>query len=55
MTVNSAIRCIPDMARVWAVKSPEKAAWIDGDRVVAYAGFFDKADRGRNGDTATSL
>ena len=37
MTVTSGIRCIPDMARVWSAKTPDKAALVDTDRVVTYA------------------
>ena len=45
MTVASGISCIPDMARAWSVKTPDKAALIDGDRVVTYAELDDLSNR----------
>jgi acyl-CoA synthetase (AMP-forming)/AMP-acid ligase II len=45
MTVMPDIRGIPDMARVWAGKTPEKAALIDTDRVVTYVQLDDRSNR----------
>jgi acyl-CoA synthetase (AMP-forming)/AMP-acid ligase II len=45
MTVASGISCIPDMARVWAGKTPGNAALIDGGRVVTYAQLNDRSNR----------
>jgi acyl-CoA synthetase (AMP-forming)/AMP-acid ligase II len=41
----SDIRCVPDMARVWCDKTPDKAALLDGGRVVSYAQLDDRANR----------
>jgi acyl-CoA synthetase (AMP-forming)/AMP-acid ligase II len=41
----SDIRCVPDMARVWCGKTPDKAALIDGGRVVTYAALNDRSNR----------
>jgi acyl-CoA synthetase (AMP-forming)/AMP-acid ligase II len=45
MTVVSDITCVPDMARVWSGKTPDKAALIDGGRVVTYAQLNDRSNR----------
>ncbi len=45
MTVASGICGIPDMARVWSGKTPDKAALIDADRVVTYAQLDDRSNR----------
>jgi non-ribosomal peptide synthetase component F len=45
LTVRSGIRCLPDMARVWSGKTPDKAALIDGGRVVTYAQLNDRSNR----------
>jgi acyl-CoA synthetase (AMP-forming)/AMP-acid ligase II len=45
MTVTSGIRRIPDMARVWSAKTPDKAALVDTDRVVTYAQLDDRSNR----------
>jgi acyl-CoA synthetase (AMP-forming)/AMP-acid ligase II len=45
MTIASDIRCIPDMAGIWAGKTPDKAALIDADRVVTYAQLNDRSNR----------
>ena len=44
MTVASGISGIPDMARVWAGKSPDKAALIDADRVVTYGELEERSN-----------
>jgi acyl-CoA synthetase (AMP-forming)/AMP-acid ligase II len=45
MTVASGISCIPDMARAWSSKTPDKAALIDPERVVTYAQLDDRSNR----------
>src|SRR6516225_3203238 len=45
MTVVPGISSVPDMARVWSSKTPEKAALIDGGRVVTYARLNDRSNR----------
>jgi acyl-CoA synthetase (AMP-forming)/AMP-acid ligase II len=45
LTVTSGIGCLPDMARVWASKAPNKAALIDTGRVVTYAQLNDRSNR----------
>ena len=45
MTDVSGITCVPDMARVWAIESPEKAALLDGGRVVSYAQLNERSNR----------
>jgi acyl-CoA synthetase (AMP-forming)/AMP-acid ligase II len=45
LTVTSGVRCLPDMARVWSGKTPDKAALIDGGRVVTYAQLNDRSNR----------
>jgi acyl-CoA synthetase (AMP-forming)/AMP-acid ligase II len=45
MTIASGISCVPDMARVWSGKTPDKAALIDGGRVVTYAQLNDRSNR----------
>jgi fatty-acyl-CoA synthase len=45
MTSASGICCIPDMARHWSGKTPDKAALIDPDRVVTYAQLNDRSNR----------
>ena len=45
MAVASGICCIPDMARHWSDKAPNKAALIDGGRVVTYAQLNDRSNR----------
>ena len=42
---GSGISGIPDMARVWSGKTPDKAALIDTDRVVTYAQLDDRSNR----------
>jgi acyl-CoA synthetase (AMP-forming)/AMP-acid ligase II len=37
--------CIPDMARVWSAKTPDKDALIDGGRVLTYAQLNDRSNR----------
>jgi acyl-CoA synthetase (AMP-forming)/AMP-acid ligase II len=44
MTVVSGISSVPDMARVWSSKTPDKAALIDGGRVVSYAQLNDRSN-----------
>ena len=48
MTVVSGFGCIPDMARVWSGKSPDKVALIEADRVVTYAQLNDRSNRVAN-------
>ena len=55
MTVASGISCIPDMARVWAGKTPGKAALIDGGRVVTYAQLNNRSNRIANTLVATGI
>jgi acyl-CoA synthetase (AMP-forming)/AMP-acid ligase II len=43
--LGSDIRCVPDMARVWCGKTPDKAALLDGGRVVSYAQLDDRSNR----------
>jgi acyl-CoA synthetase (AMP-forming)/AMP-acid ligase II len=45
MTVASGIGGIPDMARFWSRKTPDKAALITTDRVVTYAHLDDRSNR----------
>jgi acyl-CoA synthetase (AMP-forming)/AMP-acid ligase II len=45
MTVASGISGIPDMARIWSRKTPDKAALIATDRVVTYAQLDDRSNR----------
>ena len=45
MTVTSGIRCIPDMARVWSAKTPDKAALVATERVVSYAQLDGRSNR----------
>jgi acyl-CoA synthetase (AMP-forming)/AMP-acid ligase II len=45
MTVASGISGIPDMARHWSGKTPDKAALIDGGRVVTYAQLNVRSNR----------
>jgi acyl-CoA synthetase (AMP-forming)/AMP-acid ligase II len=45
LTVTSGIGCLPDMARVWSGKTPNKAALIDAGRVVTYAQLNDRSNR----------
>src|ERR1700687_4186479 len=55
MTVTSGIRCVPDMARFWSAKNPDKAALIDTDRVVTYAQLDDRSNRIANTLTAAGI
>lgn len=41
----SDIRSVPDMARVWCGKTPDKAALLDGGRVVTYAALNERSNR----------
>jgi acyl-CoA synthetase (AMP-forming)/AMP-acid ligase II len=41
----SDIRNVPDMARVWCGKTPDKGALLDGGRVVTYAQLNDRSNR----------
>ncbi|WP_084269200.1 long-chain-fatty-acid--CoA ligase [Mycobacterium avium] len=43
--VTSVISCIPDLARSWSGKTPEKAALIGADRVVSYAQLDERSNR----------
>ena len=45
MNAASGISCIPDMARHWSDKTPDKAALIDGGRIVTYAQLNDRSNR----------
>jgi acyl-CoA synthetase (AMP-forming)/AMP-acid ligase II len=45
LTTTSGIRCVPDIARVWSAKTPDRAALIDGGRVVTYAQLDDRSNR----------
>ena len=45
MSVTSGICCLPDIVRVWSGKTPNKAALIDGGRVVTYAQLNDRSNR----------
>ena len=55
MTVVPDIRCVPDIARVWAGNAPNKAALMDADRVVTYAQLNDKSNRIANTMTAAGI
>ena len=55
MSITSDIRCLPDMARVWAGKTPNKAALLDGGRVVTYAQLNDRSNRIANTLTAAGI
>jgi acyl-CoA synthetase (AMP-forming)/AMP-acid ligase II len=45
VVLTSDIRCVPDMARVWCDKTPDKPALLDGGRVVSYAQLDDRSNR----------
>jgi acyl-CoA synthetase (AMP-forming)/AMP-acid ligase II len=45
MTVVSGISSVPDMVRVWSDRTPDKAALIDGERVVTYAQLNNRSNR----------
>jgi acyl-CoA synthetase (AMP-forming)/AMP-acid ligase II len=45
MTAVPGINGVPDMARVWATKIPDKPALIDGGRVVTYAQLNERSNR----------
>jgi acyl-CoA synthetase (AMP-forming)/AMP-acid ligase II len=45
LSVTSGICCLPDIVRVWSGKTPNKAALIDGGRVVTYAQLNDRSNR----------
>jgi acyl-CoA synthetase (AMP-forming)/AMP-acid ligase II len=45
MAVELGISGIPDMARAWSAETPDKAALIDGGRVVTYAQLNDRSNR----------
>jgi acyl-CoA synthetase (AMP-forming)/AMP-acid ligase II len=45
MAIELGIRCVPDMARAWSAKTPDKAALIDGGRVVSYAKLNERSNR----------
>ncbi|MCV7301278.1 AMP-binding protein [Mycobacterium barrassiae] len=55
MTVASGISCIPDMARAWSSKTPDKAALIDQDCVVTYAQLNDRSNRIANALIAAGI
>jgi acyl-CoA synthetase (AMP-forming)/AMP-acid ligase II len=55
MTVASGICCIPDMSRHWSAKTPDKAALIDGGRIVTYAQLNDRSNRIANTLIATRI
>jgi acyl-CoA synthetase (AMP-forming)/AMP-acid ligase II len=55
MTVAADICSIPDMAHIWSRKTPEKAALIDGDRVVTYAELNERSNRIANALAAAGL
>jgi acyl-CoA synthetase (AMP-forming)/AMP-acid ligase II len=45
MTIRAGIRSVPDIARRWSSETPDKAALIDGDRVVTYAQLEERSNR----------
>jgi acyl-CoA synthetase (AMP-forming)/AMP-acid ligase II len=45
LSVTSGICWLPDIVRVWSGKTPNKAALIDGGRVVTYAQLNDRSNR----------
>jgi acyl-CoA synthetase (AMP-forming)/AMP-acid ligase II len=51
----SDIRSVPDMVRVWCGKTPDKAALIDGGRVVTYAQLNDRSNCIANTLTAANV
>ena len=55
MTVTADIRSLPDMARVWSARTPNKAALIDGGRVVTYTQLNDRSNRIANTLAAAGL
>jgi acyl-CoA synthetase (AMP-forming)/AMP-acid ligase II len=55
MMVVPDIRCVPDVARVWAGNAPNKAALMDADRVVTYAQLNDRSNRIANTMTAAGI
>jgi long-chain acyl-CoA synthetase len=48
LSITADIRSLPDMARVWSGRTPNKAALIDGGRVVTYAQLNDRSNRFAN-------
>jgi acyl-CoA synthetase (AMP-forming)/AMP-acid ligase II len=48
MTTPVGIRSMPDMARVRSAETPDKAALIDGDRIVTYAQLNERSNRVAN-------
>ena len=55
MTITSGIGCLPDMARAWSGKTPNKAALIDAGRVVTYAQLNDRSNRIGNALAAAGI
>ena len=55
MTVSSEIGCLPDIARVWAGKTPTKAALIDARSVVTYAQLDNRSNRIANSLAAAGI
>ena len=53
--VAPSIGCVPDMVRHWSSATPEKAALIDGGRVVTYAQLNDRSNRIANTLIAASV
>jgi acyl-CoA synthetase (AMP-forming)/AMP-acid ligase II len=45
LNVPSGIDCLPDIARAWSGKTPNKAALIDSRRVVTYTRLNDRSNR----------
>jgi acyl-CoA synthetase (AMP-forming)/AMP-acid ligase II len=45
LSVTSGICWLPDIVRVWSGKTPNKAALIDGGRVVTHAQLNDRSNR----------
>jgi len=45
LSITADLRSVPDMARVWSGRTPNKAALLDGGRVVTYAKLNDRSNR----------
>jgi len=55
LNVTSDIRCLPDMVRAWSGKTPNKAALIDGGRVVTYTQLNSRSNRIANTLAASGI
>lgn len=55
MTVTSDIRCLPDIVRAGSGRTPNKAALIDGGRLVTYAQLNGRSNRIANTLAASGI